>query len=147
LWYQIRHGCLQRNARDHAPYSISLALNQETDQACSSYSLPPFTRYIISFPIYNSANPANIPPATAPTTPGTFATPAAELCAGAEAEVREAEDVEDDDALEDCSTDDEEMFKETERDIDCDNERDIVLFAERKGAPDIEAERVTDDAP
>jgi hypothetical protein len=84
------------------------------------------------FPIYNRAKPASIPPAIAPTTPGTFATPAAELCADAEVEVevRDAEDVEDDDALEDCSTDDEDMFKETERDIDCDSERDIVLFAE-----------------
>jgi hypothetical protein len=98
------------------------------------------------FPIYNSANPATIPPAIAPTTPGTFAIPAAELCAGAEAEVREAEDVADDDALEDCSTDDEDMIKETDRDIDSDNERDMVLFAEREGAPDTEAERVTEEA-
>jgi hypothetical protein len=91
------------------------------------------------FLTYNSANPANIPPAIAPTTTGTFATPAAELCAGAEVEVREAEVVEDDDALEDGSTDAEDMFKESER--------DMVLLAEREGAPEIEAERVTDEAP
>jgi hypothetical protein len=99
------------------------------------------------FLTYNSANPANIPPAIAPTTTGTFATPAAELCAGAEVEVREAEVVEDDDALGDGSTDDEDVFKESERDMDCDSERDMVLLAEREGAPEIEAERVTDEAP
>lgn len=36
-------------------------------------------------PPYNQANPATNPPATAPTTPGKFATAAAVLCAGADA--------------------------------------------------------------
>ena len=90
----------------------------------------PFLIYPSPLPmplLYSITNPAKSPPAIAPTTPGTFATAAPVLWAGADAEVvadevREAEVVRDDDwdALEDCSADDE----DAEADADADREAD-----------------------